>query len=489
MLAAALGLIVIFASLALFEAMDRAKKIQTSRLESNFEMATAHRVIQQALRSLLMSEDKNIRDDDQKDRIAKTLQNAVDHPYERDSDTSKARFSIQPDMGAVTADGRPAQSLELTLVTPPIHAASMLSDADKQEYEELRSLMMERRRQLHLFDDTTSSKSGSSEGKDGSSSSASSSSLSSSSSSKSSADADADAQRAAARSDRLRAAASGLTGHDSDPVGLDKAASREMEAPRAPGLRGVFELRPEDDPKVLARLRDSGGSDAANGALALWWRQIPVDDGLAGDVDANGNPITDPQLLDMARRSRADSPQIKLLTGLKEAHWQVYLRRKMLPKMSATTAKELPAYVEFKFETVSGRREDWLFEVAWSYGPDPGTIIAANDVLNGAPGALAPGQLPPDLQNLINQAIAQGTPNGAGANGSGTGTGSTASGDPSKGQTVGSTTGTGSQSGGRPVAGTGGTGGGSSGGIPGGGANGATQAEIDAILRQFGLHR
>ena len=41
---------------------------------------------------------------------------------------------------------------------------------------------------------------------------------------------------------------------------------------------------------------------------------------------------------------------------------------------------------------------------------------------------------------------------------------------------------------GKPVA-QGGGGGGGGGGIPGGGANGVSQAEIDAILRQFGLHR
>jgi hypothetical protein len=484
MLAATLGMIVVFACFALFEVMDRAKKIQSDRLEANTEMATAHRVMQQAFRSLLMKDAANVRDDDVKQRIAENLRDAEEHPYARDTDAANARFSLQPDVSALTADGQPTQSLELTLVTPPIHAVSMLSDAEKDEARNLREMLMQRQRQLHLWDDSSSSSSSSKASADAEGKDAASASATDSTKSADAAAADAAAaQREADRAARLEAAAKGLTGKDANPAQLDEvAASRDdMEAPRAPGLRGIFELRPEDDPKVLARLRDAHGPDAPSTAMALWWRQIPVDDGLDG-LDDNGNTV-DPQLLDLARRARADSPQIKLLTGLSSAHWQVYRRRKMYPKMSAIQAKELPAYVEFQFETIGGRHEDWLFEVAWSYGPDPGTVLANNDILAGPADAVAGAGgvptlngLPVNVQNLINQAVAQGTPNGstpsAGAGGS-------------KGSSI--VGNTGSQSS-RPVSQTGGGSGGSI-NVPAGGANGATQAEIDAILRQFGFKR
>ena len=116
----------------------------------------------------------------------------------------------------------------------------------------------------------------------------------------------------------------------------------------------------------------------------------------------NGAPgLEDHQLADLARASRSDLPETKILSGLVDAHWQAYRRRQFVPKMISVNAKELPAYVEFKFETVEGRREDWLFEVAWSYGAEPGTVLAVNDAL-GAP--LDPNN-PDGIMTAINNAV------------------------------------------------------------------------------------
>ncbi|HMN42316.1 MAG TPA: hypothetical protein PKE29_15835 [Phycisphaerales bacterium] len=451
MLAGALGVIVIFAAMSFFTALERAKKFQAQRMETNTEYATAHRVIQQALRTLLMQDQAAGRDDDLKKHIEDDIRGALDFADEPTEGAALTRFALQPDASARSPSGRPVQTLEVTIATPPIHAVSLRTDAQKQEAYDLREMMRLRMRRmdLNIWDSSRADSAALDARADADAAS--------------SMNAERDPNRSAARAERLRAASIGLAGSEASPDALSAAAQRDIEAPRAPGLRGVFEIRPDNDPRF-------NGANASGPALSLWWKQLPPEAGLLPTSENSSEGIADPQLLALARRSLEDAPQLKILSGLKDARWRVYRRRQFVDKMTATSARELPAYVEFSFETVNGRREDWLFEVAWSYGAEPGTIIASNDPL-GAP--LDSNDVMAQINAAVNNAI-----NGQKPSASPVGT------DPSV-------------AGGKPVAGTGsnGLGGLGQGGRPVGGAPGAplktpantTRAEIDAILRQFGF--
>ncbi len=390
MLAAILGAMVVGASLALFSMMDRARKLQNDRLETNTELAFAHKVLQQAFRTLLMENSPEPKDDDLKNKIKQDIEDAADgKTTERRDDTEIQRFALQPDLSKRTYDGSLLQTIDLTLTTPPVHAVSRSLTAEEEENAQLRQLALARSRDTNVWSDrSSSSRLGSSSSRlSGSTKSA---------GGKSSADGSSTSRErnpsaTSARADRLRSGAAGLGGSADDRVA--SLASQEIEPPRAPGVRGVFEFRQEDDPKVIARLASSGLQNA--NAWSLWWKQIPPDD----DLDLPAAPSTDTageganaakeraerlRLIALARASRTDTPEVKLLSGIGSAQWQVYRRRKMVTRMAATHAKELPAYVNLKFDTIDGRHQDWLFEVNWSYGQEPGTVLAVNDPL-GAP--------------------------------------------------------------------------------------------------------
>ena len=402
-LAAVLGMLVIAGSLALFSAMDRAKRMQAARLEANVERQLAHRTIQQALRTLVMDSTPEPKDDELKTKIEDDIADAQNGNQERREDTAIMRFAVQYDLSKRTALGEVLQTLDVTVSTPPIHALTRSTDMQRQEDDQLRQLALSRDRSSNIWNSKsvnvglTSGKGSLSSSKSGSSSR------------------ERTPESSSARSDRLRSGAAGLGATDPNEDRINSLASQSIEPPRAPGVRGIFEFRPEDDAKVLARGSANGGS-----VWALWWKQLPVeedaDDGLDSD-DTSGAPAapsatlgktaTDPaassesgklkqdtqrqrerarriQLMELARASRSDMPEIKLLSGVTSAQWQVFRRRKMVSKMAAMHAKELPAYVNFKFETIEGHHDDWLFEVAWSYGQEPGTVMAVNDPL-GSP--------------------------------------------------------------------------------------------------------
>ncbi len=402
-LAAVLGMLVIAGSLALFSAMDRAKRMQAARLEANVERQLAHRTIQQALRTLDMDSTPEPKDDELKTKIEDDIADAQSGNQERREDTAVMRFALQYDLSKRSALGEAMQTLDLTLSTPPIHALTRSTDMQRQEDDQLRQLSLSRDRSTNVWNSKslnvglTSGKGSLGSSKAGSSSR------------------ERTPESSSARSDRLRSGASGLGATDPNEDRINSLAGQSIEPPRAPGVRGIFEFRPEDDAKVLARGSANGG-----GVWALWWKQLPVeedaDDG--ADPEDSSAALTAPsatlgktgsdaaaasdtgklkqdtqrqrersrriQLLELARASRSDMPEVKLLSGVTSAQWQVFRRRKMVSKMAAMHAKELPAYVNFKFETIEGRHDDWLFEVAWSYGQEPGTVMAVNDPL-GAP--------------------------------------------------------------------------------------------------------
>jgi len=409
--------------------MDRAKAMQADRLETNAELAIAHSTMQRAFRSLIMTDKGELKDDDIKKRIDQDIAGAQASggDFADDATTGGDRFVLQPDAGK-RGDGHAMQTVELTITAPPIHAISAVDSTRAQEEAELKQMSLLRTRDTNPWHASSGNvmeeRNRQRDAAKG--------------------DTEQDAGRIISRADRLSNASEGLTGKAADSTALSGVAAQAIDPPRAPGVRGVFELRPDDDPKTRSRLAKNPD---ATGAWALWWRQEPVQtpdpvplpgatdttskDGSKAGKDSKTPTTTTTdrtRSLDAMPGLDGDAPEVKLISGLKDAYWQVYRstrgaagQRQWLPRMRAESAKELPAFIEFKFETIDGRREDWLFEITWTYGPEPGTVLVVNDPLSN-PDANAIAGLSPELNALIQQAINSG---GGGAN---TGGGSTTAG-------------------------------------------------------------
>ncbi|MBY0262766.1 MAG: hypothetical protein K2Q20_10505, partial [Phycisphaerales bacterium] len=165
---------------------------------------------------------------------------------------------------------------------------------------------------------------------------------------------------------------------------------------RAPGLRGRFELRAATPPPVPAE--GTGVVAPPEDGLELWWMQYPPGSGPEGELlesetddaevpDASGDAAASSRDVDggninerlaQARQAAAPAREIRLISGLTSARWQVYRQKKFVSKMRAAFDRELPAYVEFEFTTTDGRDEKWAFEVAWTSGQEPGSLLKSN---------------------------------------------------------------------------------------------------------------
>lgn len=404
MLAAVLGLIVILVAAGLFRVMDVAKQTQAQRMENNLEFASAHRIMQQTFRTLLMSDGPDPKDDELKQRIIGDLESAAaDREDTREEDAGSNRFALQPDPTKIDVFNRPVQTLEVTLKVPPVRGnvrsmdAAELRDREQQLIERFRrgdSMFLSMDSEGGSVAGTSAGTSrensrGDARGRaaaddagDRSSSGRGSSSGRESSSGRGSSNGrDRDTRRAS-----LRESASQFAGRDISEDALSGLLEAGDEPARAPGVRGVFELRPEVDPNVLRRAREQGDPDGGRGLWAMWWREFPAD--AADGADSA-------ELAELARYSRSDVREVKLISGLRQARWQVFrtsrgekLERARVAKIAAVHARELPAFIELKFETVDGRREHWMFEIAWSSGPEPGSIVEGGEEALSAEEAL-----------------------------------------------------------------------------------------------------
>ena len=184
-----------------------------------------------------------------------------------------------------------------------------------------------------------------------------------------------------------------------DPAGeFEESFDIENERPRAPGVRAEFILLPDDAAPTtnLQSATATGGkppkppsTDPKEQGWTLWYRELPprnpADDlspedrarALAGDTSVLSREI-DPA--DLAYQVDPSSLRvIRLISGLRACHWQVFRRGQFDDRILALSARELPGYVEFQFETLSGRKEHWMFEVGWSDGDEPGQLVAVAD--------------------------------------------------------------------------------------------------------------
>ncbi len=150
------------------------------------------------------------------------------------------------------------------------------------------------------------------------------------------------------------------------------------EATIAPGIRGAFELNFEPGPDL--------DGDGLGGSYSLWWRQITPD------------PAGGEFLADAVAAEQVDWPEglgpgrIRLASNLKRVHWQVYRGSQWRDEWSATWVDDLPAYVSLEIETAEGTNYQWLLEVGWSVGKDPGSPSASSPEAGADADAGADGQ-------------------------------------------------------------------------------------------------
>lgn len=111
-------------------------------------------------------------------------------------------------------------------------------------------------------------------------------------------------------------------------------------------VRGVFELRPEDD----------------GAGYELWWRPLLPSGEPMSPSDTDARDLS-------ALRLAGD------ITGLR---WQMLktrvgadtLTRDRLIEHQATWVDELPAYIELEVATEQGVYANWMFEIGWTLGPE-----------------------------------------------------------------------------------------------------------------------
>ncbi|MBX3406507.1 MAG: hypothetical protein KF869_07060 [Phycisphaeraceae bacterium] len=349
MLAAMLGTLVVLSALGLFDIMRRSDIRQAERMALIEEIAFAHRAIGSALTTIVMTDlpmPGNEKDmDDRLRRFERAVDNNDPDPVDDEEPAPRLVLRTEPDgtWMQYESDGRVgrmrAQSLELTVRRPPVlggRPQDVLFDAAAEARR--RAMTPEQRRREAERESRAADRTRREPERDR--------------------DRDRDSDRG--RSDAPSPRSSANDSDDDDRYAL------------APGVRGVFELLPDT-------LQPAGGAtfertrkpraDVGTG-LTLWWRELP--------------PVLDPEATEeeIARYRRRmldfDGRRIPLISGLSWLRWEVYRGDRFDTRTRATWQRELPAYVKVSFETVAGRRENWMFEVAWMNGPEPGTEVASH---------------------------------------------------------------------------------------------------------------
>lgn len=347
MLALALSSIVALSAYGLFEVIRRSERRQYVRMGETDEIARTYKAMERAFKSLVMSDKPLPGDEKLMQERMREFERSVDNgdpDPELEDEEPEPRLILRSDpmspmLEVQDENGRSrmkAQIMELALRSPPVLGA---------------------RPDTRLFDRALEATSGER--------------------------ALRDLARRQRESDR-----SGNREED-EPIATDD----EEEIPvLAPGVRGVFELVPDGvDP--LGSLGPNTGLEGwrprqtSAPGWTLWWRELPpvpteVDD--EADPDAPRRSINEAEAEQLVRLAAAR--RVPLLTGLRWVRWEVYRGKRFDTRSRATWVTELPGFVKLAFETVEGRRENWMFEVGWTIGPEPGTEIGSSNL---------PGRTPP----------------------------------------------------------------------------------------------
>ena len=412
-LASVLGVVVITTCIGVFAAIDRSHRRQEQRLDETLQFARAHQTIERALQNVVMVEARPPESelDDRFKEQARLIDEGRDLPVD-----STSRFTLRKDpfdSGALPFTRQQAvysmrpQVLELAVRSSPVFGGEVQPDA-----------AFSTRTVAHgsaRADDRRHDRRGQS-----------------------------DFTPATRRSDGGTQGDLQPSDSASDPLSLDYNID---DAARAPGVRGVFELRPDGEIPGAAVAQPAGArapvspvrppsSDSSGQrGWTLWWRELPhrdpvvnspSQDALSGaalpKTDDDHTPPTAETSGDSSRRAQSGDSRasrdflveagdealrrVPLVSGLKSCRWEAYRRDRQDADFSATYEAELPSYVSLELESLSGRRENWMFEIGWSDGPEPGEIMVNGAAAGGG-----------DLSGLIGGGPA-GAGNGAGGAGS-----------------------------------------------------------------------
>lgn len=422
MLAILLGTIIVFSAGGVFALLNNASRHQEARLARTQEMAVARSTIANALNSLVMAPVQPGPQDavtkEIEDYVRQAMIEEKEGAFTADTDVTDSRFLLQPDITMIGPDGLPTQMLRVTVRSAPIVGGLTevgVIDGTYLSEVEIKSLL-DRGQRVSGYGEGVLGPASTGMYADGtyadgvyrSNSSMSGGMAQGMSGSRTGKDADprSPKEKRAAKKAAKEADAAALGLGASDPAAGGEAApgapqvlpvGAAADAPRAPGFRGVFELRPDSESSLLAnKVVDPTEPET----WSLWWREIPpdVDPATSTPVVGGDEEGADAELLALERQSRSEGREIRLISRLTWAEWRVSQENQMVRKANAKTYEKLPAYVEFSFKTIDGRDEHWMFDVSWTSGQEPGTIVRNySDPLLGGGGV--------DVASIINDAI------------------------------------------------------------------------------------
>lgn len=413
-LAALIGSLVVMGCVALFSTIGKSQQRHEIRVTQTNDFARAYRIIERSLQLLVMADDQSVNDSDANERIGRDLQRTDGLLLDDDGEEmSKARMSLTYDRtsnGQLVYENRsvPPQILRVTLRAPPIaggfQGAQNVADPTQFTDRALAVQAAQRERERRLTQRLTNSASGAGRrANTGTSGADAASALA--------------AANSAANSERRRAndenGTSGNNEEDADTASESTGdgenvddESLNIEHPRTPGVRAEFVLLPDGDTLTSSLTNTSATGDRFAGRIAdgsgaesgwsLWYRELPprnTAEGLTDEEreralsgDTSGLDM-DIDTADLALNVDPSSLRtIRLISGLRTCQWSIFRQKRLDSQIVALAARELPSYVELSLETIDGRRENWMFEVGWSVGQEPGRPLALGaDPINAPP--------------------------------------------------------------------------------------------------------
>lgn len=440
-LAALIGSLVVMGCVALFSTIGKSQQRHEIRVAQTNDFARAYRIIERSMQLLVMADDGATNDSDANERIERDIQRTDGLMLDDDGeDLNTARMALTYDRsasGSLVYENRsvPPQVLRLALRAPPVAGGfqGTQSIADPTQFTDraLAVQAQQRERERRLAQRLTNSTSGTGGG-----------SWRRAGSNGNTAGADAASALAAANaaanteSENANGNNSGDDENAEDNTNAEgenvDEDSLDVEHPRTPGVRAEFVLLPDGDSLTSSLTNTTATGDVFAGRIAdgsnaesgwsLWYRELPPRNSAEGLTEEereralSGDTSGIDMDIDTADLSLNVDPSslrtIRLISGLRTCQWSIFRKQRLDTQIVALAARELPSYVELSLETIDGRRENWMFEVGWSVGEEPGRPIALGaDEINAPP--------------VINgdPSLVGGDENGGGGNGPGRGDG------------------------------------------------------------------
>lgn len=162
---------------------------------------------------------------------------------------------------------------------------------------------------------------------------------------------------------------------DQQPILSDMARANPDVTPQQLGLdpelytrapvaaeRGAFELRPGE-------IADSGKRKWR----LLWRPMVPM-------IDEEGVTLFFPA---------PDGYEVEIARDITFLRWQAFVSGERLLDHTCTQVLELPAYVELELQMSGGTMANWMFEIAWTIGPE---LMPEEPETPGEPAEGEPGQ-------------------------------------------------------------------------------------------------